>query len=96
MNKINIIPIMVKKGNSVNTWYMDISKMSLSELLYLRENLKGTMSNTIAAIDSSVINGKYVLDCGYNKLQNTYKRETRKNNAKIRDLSHKYHRRKND
>ena len=90
MDSKKMIPIIVKEGNVENTWYMDISQLNLSQLLNLREILKGTNNCSVAAIDANVINNDCISD---NKLKNTFRRETRRKNAKIRDLSHKYHRR---
>ena len=92
MNDKLMIPIMVKEGKVEKTWYMDVSNLGLSELLSLRENLKGTIGTSIVAIDK-LISTEYVSDYGYNKLQNTFKRNDRRKKTRKKELTHKYHRR---
>lgn len=51
------IPITVK-GQGKKRWYLDVSKLSLSELLSLRNELLATDDNTIKSLDG-LIHNKY-------------------------------------
>ena len=89
---MKIIPIMVKEGDTEGVWYMDVSNLGLRELLELRGDLKGTISNSIAAIDS-IVSTSYISDNAYNSLENSYKRKSIKSKKRKNDSLYKYHRR---
>ncbi len=48
----NMVPISVKSPNDI--WYMDISNLSLSELINLKEELKGYSNQSIRVLDAII------------------------------------------
>ena len=67
----SFIPIEVSKGNN---WYMDISNLSLSELIALKNELTGTIG--YAALDSVIYEKSNITFDTYNNLA---KREFQRN-----------------
>ncbi len=71
------IPVEVQRGNN---WHMDISKLSLSDLIELKKELCGTIS--YRALDSVIYELCGITHSSYNNLS---KRENQRN----KELSHK-------
>ena len=55
MNIRGYIPVMVE-GRKEEKWYLDVSNLSLGELLELRKELLGTSENTIRVLDGLLKN----------------------------------------
>ena len=48
------IPIIVKVNNKDKTWYLDVSNLSLSELIDLKNELVGTKGRSIQYLDAII------------------------------------------
>ena len=48
------IPIIVKVNNKDKTWYLDVSNLSLSELIDLKNELVGTKGHSIQYLDAII------------------------------------------
>ena len=86
----NFIPIEMIDGTS--DWYMDISKLSLSELIDLRDNFSGT--ETIRILDRIIYSKS---DITFDLYQNLSKREYLRNkeiSLKGKTRSKKLHKRR--
>lgn len=55
MNIKGYIPVMVE-GRKEEKWYLDVSNLSLGELLELRKELLGTSENTMRVLDGLLYN----------------------------------------
>lgn len=80
MKEEGFVPVMVEKRKNKEKWHIDVSKLSLSELLNLREELK-IDEHSIRVIDG-IINDKnniYVNNTHYyDRKGNGYLREYKK------------------
>ena len=94
MNIRGYIPVMVE-GRKEEKWYLDVSNLSLGELLELRKELLGTSENTIRVLDGLLknehnicVNNAHYYDntLGYNR---TLKHTNKKNTRLIRYISNK-------
>lgn len=88
-NKQKYLPIIVKT-NKKETWYLDISRLSLSELLKLRKEIY-MEENTITVLDSIIQEDKnvYVNNIHYqteegNGYIREYKKEKKNNKTKLK------------
>ena len=72
----NFIPVEANINGKTVIWYMDISTLSLSDLIKLKEELNGTKINSFKFIDAIIHE-----TIGYNKQDaKSIKRESKKTN----------------
>lgn len=80
----SFIPILVEDGNIDKIWYLDVSHYSLEELMILKNQLNGTLENSIRMLDK-IIYGKF---CSYRNLYDTsdsrYRKEVKRDKKKLR------------
>lgn len=88
MNRI-FIPVMVMTDKKMEVAYMDVSNLGLSELLELKEKLKGTIDRSIAAIDSVLYNN-HLSDKAYTSLANNYNRTRIRKKERHNSSSNKF------
>lgn len=83
------IPFEVKYGDKREIWKMDVTNLSVLELIKLKEEFKNTkFSPTILILDNLIYNNMNEFNCSTNMYGNGYQKE-QKRNRKIADHARK-------
>lgn len=93
MNSMNnFIPVEAREEDHMATWYIDISKLSLNELIIIKKELVGNKADSIRYIDAIIHQN---IGCDIDKLKMS-RRETSKESRgfKKQKTVIKHHRRK--
>ena len=82
----DFIPVEVTSNNNNEKWYLDVSKLSLGELLNLRKELVGTSEDSIRVIDGIIYDDKITTKVEHVnvKSQRNIKEERKKQKQKMR------------
>jgi len=89
MNNEIIIPI----NTEGTTFYINASKVSLGELIDLKNKLRGFSNTSVVAIDK-IIYDYHLERTVYNNFQNNYSRENRKQKERKINKINKHNRRR--
>ena len=73
----DFIPVEAKINNKYYVWYMDVSLLSLNELVNLKNELIGTRADSIVTLDA-IIHSTVNIDCQDLKSE---RRENRRSNG---------------
>ena len=88
----NFIPVEAREEDHMATWYIDISKLSLNELIIIKNELVGNKVDSIRYIDAIIHQN---IGCDIDKLKMS-RRETSKESRAFKKQKTviKHHRRK--
>lgn len=86
MKEKSYIPIKVYKEKQYDTWYLDVSSLSLEELLHLREELLTTGS---ASVVDRIMHQKVVTSTFTSTYNTKYHKRNKKNKKILEKKRHK-------
>ena len=83
--KDNFVPVLVEKDNKKELWRIDVSALSITELIKLKEELllREPYKTTIQTIDAMIREDAETLICSNNS-KNSYVRTHKKNKKKAK------------
>ena len=83
--KDNFVPVLVEKDNKKELWRIDVSALSITELIKLKEELllREPYKTTIQTIDAMIREDAETLICSNNS-KNSYVRTHKKNKKEAR------------
>ena len=87
----DFVPVEVISKKNKEIWYLDVSKLSLSDLLSLRKELVGTKEDGIRVIDGIIYGEKITskIEEDNKKRQRQVKKERKEQKSKIKNKTKK-------